>query len=111
WNSDPDNDITTAAVPFSSGVRHDRGTVGSISVSVDAVAIKNADIWGYAATGNVTPTVGANGLVGPFGTPAGTVHPNHVSTDFTANFDPVTNLPPAGATIGGGITGNLNLPR
>jgi hypothetical protein len=111
WNSDPDTNPATAAIPYSAAVRHALGTVGSISVSVSAIAVQNADIWGYASTGAVVPSVGPNGLVGPFGTPSGTINPNHVSTDFTANFDPVTDFPPAGATIAGGITGNLNLPR
>jgi hypothetical protein len=111
WNSDPDKNPATAAIPYSVGVRHDLGTVGSISVSVDAIAIQNADIWGYAATGGSAPTVGPNGLVGPFGTAAGTINPNNVSTDFTANFDPITTFPPGGANIAGGITNNLNLPR
>jgi hypothetical protein len=104
WNSDTD--------PFySAGVRHALGTVGSISVSVDAILIQNADIWGYASTGGAQPTVGPNGLVGPFGTPAGTIAAGHTSTDFTANFDPITSFPPAGASIAGGITNDLDLPR
>ena len=111
WNSDPDKNSATPAVPYSLAVRHDLGTVGSISVSVDAISIQNADIWGYASTGGTPPTVGPNGLVGPFGTPAGTINPSNVSTDFTANFDPITSFPPAGTTIAGGITNTLNLPR
>jgi hypothetical protein len=104
WNSNADTH-------YSAGVRHALGTVGSISVSVDAILIQNADIWGYASTGGVAPTVGPNGLVGPFGTAAGTIAPGHTSTDFTANFDPVTNLPPAGYTDIASITGAQNLPR
>ncbi|MCR3936512.1 hypothetical protein, partial [Klebsiella pneumoniae] len=65
-------------------------SVGSISVSVAAVAINNADIWGYVATGGAMPSMGPNGTVGPFGTTTGTMDMSHVSTDFTASFDPVT---------------------
>lgn len=111
WNSDPDNSSATAAIPYSTGVRNDRGTVGSISVAVDAILVQNADIWGYAATGGAQPQVGPNGLIGPFGTATGTVNPANVSTDFTANFDPITSFPPAGSVIAGGITDNLQLPR
>jgi len=107
WNSDPDNNAATAPVPYSVGVRNDNGTVGSISVSVSAVLVQNADIWGYAATGGSLPQVGPNGIVGPFGTASGTMDMTRVSTDFTAAFDPVTN--PAGGSTIAAIT-NSGLP-
>jgi hypothetical protein len=107
WNSDPDNNPATAAVRYSSAVRRDNGSVGSISVSVDAVLVQNADIWGFAATGGALPSVGSNGLVGPFGTASGTMDMSRVSTDFAANFDPVT-APTTGSTIA--AIGNSDLP-
>jgi Tfp pilus assembly protein PilX len=110
WNSDPDNNTATAAIPYSAGVRNDKGTVGSISVAVDAILVQNADIWGYAATGGAMPSVGPNGLVGPFGTASGTMNPANVSTDFTASFDAVT-APTTTAYSLGGITGGTSLPR
>ena len=110
WKSDPDNNPLTPPVPYSDAVKLDNGSVGSISVAVDAVLVQNADIWGYAATGGALPRVGANGLVGPFGTASGTMDMSRVSTDFSANFDPVT--PPAGSYyVLGGITNTLTLPR
>ena len=54
WNSDPDNDPLTAAERYPAdptpGVwpneaAKDNGSVGSISVGVDAVLIKQADVW------------------------------------------------------------------
>jgi hypothetical protein len=66
---------------------------------VDSVAVQNADIWGFAATGGALPKVGANGLVGPFGTTAGKMDMNRVSTDFSANFDPVAQ-PTGGVWLG-----------
>ena len=111
WNSDPDNNSSTAAIKFSSGVKNDRGSVGSISVSVAAVAVNNADIWGYAATGASIPTMGPSGTVGPFGTPTGTMDMSHVSTDFTASFDPVTAPTATYSNYGGPITTNESLPR
>ncbi len=110
WNSDPDNNPATAAVPYSSAVKHDNGSVGSISVSVDAVLVQNADIWGFAATGGALPSVGSNGRVGPFGTANGTMDPSRVSTDFSANFDPVTP-PSASYTALGNINSGMTLPR
>jgi hypothetical protein len=101
WNSDPDNDPSTAAIKFSNAVRKDNGTVGSISVSVNSVAVQNADIFGFAATGGALPTVGAQGRVGTFTTPVGTMDMSRVSTDFTANFDPVPQ--PTGGTPLGNI--------
>ena len=101
WNSDPDNNPATAAVPYSSSVRNDNGTVGSISVSVSAVLVNNADIWGYAATGGSQPQVGSNGTILGDDSAAGgfsKVDPRRISTDFSANFDPVTS-PTSGTTI------------
>jgi len=96
WNSDPDNNSATPGIPYSSAVRNDRGTVGSISVSVSAVLVNNADIWGYAATGGAQPDVGKNGtILGADSAAAGfsSVDPRRVSTDFTADFDPVSAPP------------------
>lgn len=110
WNSDPDNSAATAAVPYSSSVKRDLGSVGSVSVSVDSILVQNADIWGFAATGGALPSVGSGGLVGPFGTAAGTMDPTHVSTDFAADFDPVTAPATVGYTIGS-VTSGISLPR
>jgi Tfp pilus assembly protein PilX len=109
WNSEKNDDGTPrgAPVPYSAGVAHDKGSVGSISVSVDAILVQNADIWGFAATGGADPEVGPNGLVGPYGTTAGTMDPDHVSTDFTADFDPVAQ--PTGGTSIAAITGPTTL--
>lgn len=91
----------TSDVKYSAGVRRDRGSVGSVSVSVSAVAVQNADIFGYAATGGALPTVGPNGRVGTFTTALGTMDMSRVSTDFSANFDPVAQ--PTGGTYVGPI--------
>lgn len=110
WNSDPDNDPTTPAIPYSDAVKKDNGSVGSISVSVDAVLVQNADIWGYAATGGALPKVGSNGLVGPFGTKSGTMDMTRVSTDFSANFDAVA-APSASYYSIASVTATTTLPR
>jgi len=110
WNSDPDNDSSTPAIPYSASVRQDNGSIGSNSVSVGAVVVQNADIWGYAATGGALPTVGRQGLVGPFGTAAGTMDMTRVSTDFSASLDAVTAPTTAAYSIAA-ITSNTTLPR
>lgn len=105
-----DGSLRLVPVPYSALVKHDKGTVGSVSVSVDAVLVQNADIWGYAATGGALPSVGSNGLVGPWGTPSGSMDMSRVSTDFSTSFDPVS--PPTTASyVLGAITSDLDLPR
>ncbi|MBK8857176.1 MAG: hypothetical protein IPN11_05650 [Opitutaceae bacterium] len=113
WHSKKNDDGTPRAspVPYSSAVDHDKGSVGSISVSVDAVLVQNADIWGYAATGGAIPAVGSNGLVGPYGTTSGQMDMSRVSTDFSASFDPVSPPTTAGYTDIANITANTILPR
>jgi hypothetical protein len=111
WNSDPDNNAATAAIKYDSTVKHDLGSVGSISVSVGAVAVNNADIYGYASTGGSLPTVGSQGRIGPFGTGNGVMDMSRVNTDFTANFDPVTAPTGSYSTYAGAITTSVSLPR
>lgn len=100
WISDPDNDPTTPAVPFTAGVRRDKGSVGGASVT-STIAIGNADIFGTAAVGGVSAaaiSVGSNGRVGPFNTGNGVKDPASVATDFSANLEAVVN-PPGGTTL------------
>ncbi|MBW7894169.1 MAG: hypothetical protein H3C27_03575 [Opitutaceae bacterium] len=97
WNSDPNGD-GSVIVPYSSGVANDAGSIGSVNVT-STISVNNADIWGTAAVGGSSISaigVGPNGRVGPFGTTSGTLDPNSVSTDFTANLEDVTA--PTGAT-------------
>lgn len=99
WNSDPDNNPATAPLHYSAATRNDNGTVGSISVSVSAVLVNNADIWGYVSTGGSDPTtsVGNNGSVlgegstyDPTTWTKTTVDPARVSTEFSHDFDDVS---------------------
>jgi hypothetical protein len=110
WNSEKNPDGTTRASPvgYAAAYKDDNGSIGSISVAVGAVGVNNADIWGYAGTGGAQPSVGPNGTIGPFGTATGTVDASHVSTDFSASFDPVTS-PTTGTSIAS-ITANTDLP-
>lgn len=109
WNSDPDNNPGTAPVSYSTAVDNDNGSVGSASVT-SAVTVNNADIFGYVATGGTPATIGPNGLIGPFGTTAGTIAPGHSSTDFTASFDNVSAPTTYSYTPIAAITDNLSLP-
>ena len=110
WNSDPDNDSATAPVSYSTAVDNDNGSVGSISVT-SAVTVNNADIYGYVATGGTPATIGPNGLIGPFGTTAGTIAAGHSSTDFSASFDTVTAPSTYTYTAMGTINGTASSDR
>lgn len=116
WNSDPDNNPATPSVMYSAGVRRDNGSVGSISVGVDAVLVKQADIWGFVSTGGTDPTstVGTGGSIlgstsayDPSTWRSSNVDPARVSTDFAANFDPVT-APTKSYISDLGVIGNIN---
>jgi hypothetical protein len=114
WNSDPDNNPATPPVAYNASdpaVRHDLGSVGSVSVTVGSVAVNNADIWGYVSTGGAAPSVGSGGRIGPFGTAGNTIDPSRVNTDFTANFQAVSAPSGSYSMYGGAITGNESLPR
>jgi hypothetical protein len=85
---------------YDSSKRNDKGSVGSVSVNTDAISVSNADIYGYAATGGVRPTVGTNGKIHGKTTPVGTdVDPDRIATDFTSNFEDV-DVPTGGSALG-----------
>lgn len=110
WNSDPDNDASTAPVPYSAAVRTDHGSVASASVLNSSVAVNQADIWGYVSTGGAQPQVGVAGSVRGVNTPAGvTIDPARVSTDFNADFTVLT-APTDGTLLAavGSTLGTLN---
>jgi hypothetical protein len=117
WNSDPDNNPSTPAIPFSSSIARDHAEVGSTSVQVDSVSVSNADVYGYVAVGGNTTddiSVGPRGLVGPYGTQLGTIDTSHVTYDFTTSFPDATN--PDSSTITqsymiAAIAGDTTLPR
>lgn len=107
WNSDPDNDPSTAPIAYDASVRSDGGTVASLSVLNTAVLVNQADIWGYVFTGGQQPQVGANGSIRGADTPVGVaVDPSRVSTDFNAEFKDVvaptdgTTIASVGSTLG-----------
>lgn len=110
WNSDPDNNPSTAPVPYSAAVRTDHGSVASVSVLNSSIAVNQADIWGYVATGGAQPQVGVAGSVRGVNTPANVaVDPSRVSTDFNADFTLLT-APTDGTLITsvGSTLGTLN---
>ena len=92
WISDPDSSSATAAIAYSSGVRRDNGSVGTVSSATGAVALdSNADIYGTANTGGGNVTTNSNvrihSATSP-GTPK--VDPNQIHKDFTFTFPAIT---------------------
>lgn len=118
WNSqrEADGTLRSSPVQYSTSERLDNGSVGSISVAMDAVLVNNGDIWGYAATGGSDPKVGSKGTVLGEDSPSGvSVDPARVSTDFAADFEPV-ELPTNGTAVGSigssiGTTGTSTVIR
>ena len=113
WNSDPDDNPATPAIPYSAGVAHDNGSVASTSVQVDSISVSNADIYGFVAVGGTSLSdisVGPNGLVGPYGTANGTIDTSRVTYDFTTNFQDESAPSTTGYMLSA-IAGALTLPR
>lgn len=102
WNSMYDNSgaLRATPVPWSASEAHDKGSVGTVTVT-STVTVQNADIWGTAAVGGPSTTsisVGSQGRVGPYGTPVNTKAPGSVTSDFTANME-VNTMPTTGTVI------------
>lgn len=107
WNSDPDNDPATAAVPYGAASRHDGGSIATLSLQSTAMLINSASIWGSVSTGGAAPQVGPSGSIRGADTPADVqIDPARVSTDFTADLPNVTAptdgtpIASVGATLG-----------
>lgn len=110
WNSLYNDDGTPRGSPvdYDIAYRKSNGSVGSTSVAVGSVAIDNADIYGFASVGGSSSgiRVGSNGIIsGNFSATPGTVDTTRIATDFTANFDAVSN--PSGATVIGAVGATL----
>jgi hypothetical protein len=119
WNSMYDNAgvLRPTPVAWSAGEAHDKGSVGTATVT-STISVQNGDIWGNAAVGGPSTTsisVGSQGRVGPYGTPVNTIAPGSVTSDFTANMEIIT-LPAGGtpiASVGAtlGTTGSAAIYR
>lgn len=110
WNSDPDNNPSTAAVAYSTSVRSDRATVATTSTANGAINIGNGEVLGYVRSGGGSVSVGSSGKVHALGT---TTHNTaRVSTDFAASFPSVVVPSPSVAnTISSSITASTTFPR
>lgn len=94
---------------YDASKKKDNGTVGSASVAVDSITLSNSDVWGYVATGGAFPSVGPNGTIKGADTPVGVdVDTNRVTTDFTADFDDVSDIPTSFDVVLTNLAGNSN---
>lgn len=99
WNSDPDADPATPAVPYSESVRRDGGSIATLAVQNSAMLVNQAHVWGSVATGGAAPEVGVQGSIRGATTPEGVqVDPARVSTDFFADL-PLLTAPVDGTPI------------
>jgi hypothetical protein len=99
WNSDPDRNPATPAVPYSEAVRNDRGSIATAAVRNNAMLVNHAAVWGHVATGGGAPEVGANGSIRGADSPPGVkIDPARVTTDFSADL-PVLGAPLDGTPV------------
>lgn len=107
WNSDPDNNSATAAIPYSSTVMTANITVGSLRGDI---GLAGGTVWGYAKTGP-TGTI-SGGSVHGLGTT--TDDATRRTNDFNATFPdvklPTPNPSTAINTIASNITASKALP-
>lgn len=107
WNSDPDNDASTAPIPYSLEVRSDQGRIATMALQNNAMLVNHATVLGYVATGGGAPEVGEHGSIRGTDTPADVqIDPTRVSTGFSADLPAVaapldgTTIASVGATLG-----------
>lgn len=99
WDSDPDDNPATAALPYSPLRRKANVMVASASVLNTAVLANKANVWGYVATGGAQPRMGAGGSIAGPDTPLGVdLDPRRISTDFNADL-PLVPMPLDGTVL------------
>lgn len=103
WISDPDNDPSTAAVPWSNGVALDNTRIATMSTATPSISIGSADVYGKASVGagsSAGLAINWGGQVGPRGMPISgsyNLASGALSTGFSAAFETVDA--PSGATV------------
>lgn len=97
WDSDPDQNPATPAIPYSAAVAQDTGSVSTGAVDNTNAVLNQARIHGYFHTSGLEPDLGSGGFIGPFGVEAGEIDPARFSKNFHADFPAVTA--PAGGTL------------
>jgi len=112
WDSDPDDDPTSAAVGYNATRKTANAFVGTISTTDGAINTGSGDIYGRIGTGGGTVTHSSSAILTT--SPAGTGWSNGlVNTPFTSSLDtPVAPaLPAAVNSINSTISASTTLPR
>ncbi|MBC8008787.1 MAG: hypothetical protein H7067_01660 [Burkholderiales bacterium] len=98
WDSDPDQNPATPAVPYSAAVAKDTGSVATGALDNSNAVLNQARIHGYFHTSGLEPDLGDEGFIGPFGVEAGEIDPARFSKNFHADF-PAIVAPVGGVFI------------
>lgn len=97
WDSDPDQNPATPAVPYSAAVRSDLGTIATGAPTPGDLFIAKTRINGFLHTAGIDPVLSSTGLIGPFGTADGVIDPSRLAHDYHADFPAVSA--PSGGTL------------
>jgi hypothetical protein len=97
WDSDPDQNPATPAIPYSARVRSDLGTIATGAATAGDLFIAKTRIHGFIHTAGIDPVIGSTGLIGPFGTADGVIDSTRLAHDYHADFPGVS--PPSGGTL------------
>ncbi len=98
WNSDPDQNSATPAVPYAAPLADDTGAVSTGAADQAQISLNHARIHGYLHTAGLTPDIGSTGYIGPFGVAPGAVDPARFSRNFHADF-PAIVAPEGGQLV------------
>lgn len=98
WDSDPDRDPATPAIPYAAALARDTGTIASAATELSQINLSRARIQGYYRGTGLVPAVGSQGSLGSFATPLGAVDLSRISGDFRADF-PAIEAPADGTFI------------
>lgn len=120
WNSDPDGNASTPAIPYSSAVAGANITVAATDVTAGALD-NGGKIYGNVAAGSSASgggiVIGIKGIVGnatylaDYTHNKGTIQDGHSTYDFTASFPDVSAPAAPGGSEYTIATGNITLPR
>lgn len=107
WDSDPDQNPATPAIPYSSAVARDTAELATGAEQDSDLDLGQARIFGYFRTAGLRATVRGSGLIGPFGTADGVIDASRVAADYQEGSFPIVTppadgvfLPSFGATLG-----------
>lgn len=97
WDSDPDQDPATPAVPYAPGVASADGAVAT-GAAPSELSLNHARIHGTFISAGITPDVGSSGYIGPLGVGEGELDDDYLNRNFQADF-PTISAPIDGEVI------------